>query len=262
MNTMGIRLLDGRHFFDGQGDAGESVLVNQTFVDRAGLKRPLGTQVTLDSANYTIIGVVGDYKEFGLHDIVPPCVLRLAKQDEYKYLVVRADKDKLSQVTDYLRKTWHKVAPNAPYRAFLQSDLIEKELRMTQAFQSISFFLAIVTLLLSASGLFAQISLNIDKRSKEIGIRKVLGASVLQIIGSVNGRFVRILLIAFGIGSVLGYLFTSKFIFQFIFKYHPDAGPEPYIGTFLAVMLCCTMVIGSKVYNAATANPIERLRAD
>lgn len=262
LNTMGIRLLDGRQFFDGQADADGSILVNQTFVERAGLKQPLGQQVTLDSANYTIIGVVNDYKEFGLHDVAPPCILRLANQEDYKYLVVRADKGKLSQITNYLQATWHKVAPNVPYRGFLQSDLIEKELRMTQAFQSIAFFLAIVTLLLSASGLFAQISLNIDKRSKEIGMRKVLGASVLQIIGAVNHRFVRILLIAFGIGSVLGYLFTSKFIFQFIFKYHPEAGPAPYIGTFLAVMLCCALIIGSKVYNAATANPIERLRAD
>lgn len=262
LNTMGIRLAAGRPFHDGEADVNESILVNQTFVKRSGIKQPLGQQVTLDSASYTIVGVVDDYKEFGLHDIVPPCILRLAKPDDYKYLVVRADKGKLSQVTDYLQATWHKVAPNVPYHAFLQSDLIEKELRMTQAFKSISFFLAIVTLLLSASGLFAQISLNIDKRSKEIGMRKVLGASVLQIIGTVNRRFVRILLIAFGIGSVFGYLFTSKFIFQFIFKYHPDAGPEPYIGTFVAVMLCCAMIIGSKVYNAATANPIERLRAD
>ena len=262
LNAMGIRLAAGRNFHEGEADVNESVLVNQTFVEQSKMTQPLGQQVTLDSANYTIVGVVDDYKEFGLHDIVPPCILRLAKPDDYKYLVVRADKDKLSQVTNYLRTTWHKVAPDVPYRGFLQSDLIEKELRMTQAFKSISFFLAIVTLLLSASGLFAQISLNIDKRSKEIGMRKVLGASVLQIIGTVNRRFVHILLIAFGVGSVLGYLFTSKFIFQFIFKYHPDAGPEPYIVTFLAVLVCCIIIIGSKVYRAATANPIERLRAD
>lgn len=93
-------------------------------------------------------------------------------------------------------------------------------------------------------------------------MRKVLGASVLQIIGTVNRRFVHILLIAFGVGSILGYLFTSKFIFQFIFRYHPDAGPEPYILTFIAVLACCALIIGSKVYNAASANPIERLRAD
>lgn len=262
LNTMGIRLMEGRHFFDGQADAEESILVNQTFVARAGLKQPLGQQVTIDSARYTIVGVTNDYKEFGLHDIVPPCILRLAKQDDYQYLVVRADKAKLTGVTGYLQATWHQVAPDVPYRGFLQSDLTEKELRMTQAFRSISFFLAIVTLLLSASGLFAQISLNIDKRSKEIGMRKVLGASVFQIIGSVNRQFVRILLIAFGVGSVFGYLFTSKFIFQVIFKYHPDISTEPYIGTFVAVVSCCMLIVGSKVYHAATANPIERLRAD
>jgi putative ABC transport system permease protein len=147
LHTMGIRLVQGRQFYDGQADADESILVNQTFVERSGLKQPLGQQITLDSAKYTIVGVVNDYKEFGLHDIVPPCILHLAKPDQYKYMVVRTDKDKLPQVTNYLRSAWHKVAPNVPYRAFLQSDLIEKELRMTQAFKSISFFLAIVTLL-------------------------------------------------------------------------------------------------------------------
>lgn len=262
LHTMGITLLQGRQFHDGQADVDASILVNQTFVQRSGLNQPLGQQVTLDSVRYTIVGVVSDYKEYGLHDLVPPCILRMAKPDEYKYMVVRANKDKLPLVATYLQAAWHKVAPDLPYRGFLQSDLIEKELRMTQGFKSIAFFLAIVTLLLSASGLFAQISLNIDKRSKEIGMRKVLGASVLQIIASVNQRFVRILLVAFVIGSIFGYLFTSKFIFQFIFKYHPDAGPEPYIGTFLSVLLCCCFIIGSKVYRAATANPIERLRAD
>jgi putative ABC transport system permease protein len=176
------------------------------------LTHPLGQQVTLDSAKYTIVGVVKDYKEYGLHDLVPPCVLQMARPNEFKFMVVRSDENKLSQVTKYLQTTWHDVAPNIPYRGFLQSDLIEKEIRMTQGFKSISFFLAVVTLLLSASGMFAQISLNIDKRSKEIGMRKVLGASVLQIIGLVNREFVRLLLIAFTIGSVLGYLFTSKFI--------------------------------------------------
>jgi putative ABC transport system permease protein len=260
LNSMGIRLVQGRHFYD--SDADESILVNQTFLQRLRLTQPLGQRVTLDSINYTIVGVVNDYKEYGLHGLIPPCVLRLAKPDEYKFMVVRTDKDQLSQVTKYLQEAWHKVVPNVPYRGYLQSDLIEKEIRMTQSFRSIAFFLAIVTLLLSASGLFAQISLNIDKRSKEIGIRKVLGASVLQIIGLVNREFIRILLIAFVVGSALGYLFTNKLIFQFIYKYHPDAGPAPYIGTFLIVLLCCSVIIGTKVFQAAKANPTERLRAE
>jgi ABC-type antimicrobial peptide transport system permease subunit len=262
LNSMGIRLVQGRHFYDTDADADESILVNQTFLQRLQLTQPLGQRVTLDSTNYTIVGVVNDYKEYGLHGLVPPCVLRRAKPDEYKFMVVRSDKERLPQVTRYLQTVWHKEMPNVPYRGYLQSDLIEKEIRMTQSFKSIAFFLAIVTLLLSASGLFAQISLNIDKRSKEIGIRKVLGASVLQIIGLVNREFIRILLIAFVVGSALGYLFTSKLIFQFIYKYHPDAGPTPYIGTFLIVLLCCCVIIGTKVFQAAKANPIKRLRAE
>lgn len=262
LNSMGVRLVQGRHFYNSSADADMSVLVNQTFLQRLQIKQPIGQQVTLDSTRYTIVGVVNDYKEYGLHEIVPPCVLRMAMPDDYKYMVVRADKDKLTQVVKSLQSTWHQLIPDVPYRGYLQSDLIEKEIRMTKAFKSIAFFLAIITLLLSASGLFAQISLNIDKRSKEIGIRKVLGASILQIIALVNREFMRILLIAFVIGSTLGYLFTSKFIFQVIYQYHPAAGPAPYIGTFLIVLVCCSVIIGTRVFNAAKANPIDRLRSE
>ena len=262
LNSMGIRLVEGRHFYNSGADADESILVNQTFLQRLQITQPLGQRIMLDSVNYTIVGVVNDYKEYGLHGLIPPCVLRMAKADAYKFIVVRADKNKLPQVTKYLQTAWHQVLPNIPYRGYLQSDLIEKEIRMTQSFKSIAFFLAIVTLLLSASGLFAQISLNIDKRSKEIGIRKILGASVLQIIGLVNREFIRILLIAFVVGSALGYLFTSKFIFQVIYQYHPNAGPMPYIGTFLIMVGCCAAIIGTKVFRAASANPIERLHAE
>lgn len=262
LNTMGVRLLQGRHFYDNGADADESILVNQTFLQRLQIKEPLGHRVTLDSINYTIVGVVNDYKEYGLHGLVPPCALRMAKPADYKFVVVRSDKDRLSQVTQHLQAAWHKLIPNVPYRGYLQSDLIEKEIRMTQAFRLIAFFLAVVTLLLSASGLFAQISLNIDKRSKEIGIRKVLGASVLQIIGLVNREFIRILLVAFVVGSALGYLFTGKFIYGIIYQYHADIGPVPYIGTFLIVLLCCGVIVGTKVYRAANANPIKRLRTE
>ncbi|MBS0030510.1 FtsX-like permease family protein [Chitinophaga sp. 22321] len=262
LNSMGIRLVQGRHFYNTGADADASILVNQTFLQRLQIKQPLGRQITLDSAHYTIVGVVNDYKEYGLHGLVPPCVLRMAKPGEYKFMVVRTDKDKLPQVTRYLQSTWQQLVPNIPYRGYLQSDLIEKEIRMTQAFKSIAFFLAVITLLLSASGLFAQISLNIDKRSKEIGIRKVLGASILQIIALVNREFIRILLIAFVAGSILGYLFTSKFIFQVIYQYHPVAGPTPYIGTFLIVLLCCSAIIGTRVFRAARANPVDRLRSE
>ncbi len=262
LKTMGIHLVQGRHFYDNGADNSESIIVNQTFIKRLEMKQPLGQRISLDSLKYTIVGVVNDYKEFGLHGLVPPCVLHMAKPADYKFMVVRTDEKNLTNINRLLQKAWHQVAPNNPYRGFLQSDLIEKEIRMTQGFRSIAFFLAIVTLLLSASGLFAQIALNIDKRSKEIGVRKVLGASVIQIIGLINRDFVRIIIIAFVIGSLLGYVFTSQFVFKVIYKYHPDAGPEPYFATLFIVMLSCILIVGTKIIQAAKTNPVSRLRGE
>lgn len=262
LNTMGIDLVEGRSFYNAGADVDASIIVNETFVQRMQLKQPINQQVTLDSTQYTIVGVVRDYKEYGLHGLVPPCVLHMAKPEDFKFMVIRADRDKLLQVTKFLKSTWSKLMPNTPYRGYLQSDLIEKEIRMTEAFKAIAFFLAMITLLLSASGLFAQISLSIDKRSKEIGIRKVMGASIMQIVGLVSKEFARVLLIAFIVGSTLGYLFTSKFIFQVIYQYHPVAGPLPYIATLLILVMCCSAIIGTRVFRAARTNPVDRLRSE
>ncbi|MES2809521.1 MAG: ABC transporter permease [Bacteroidota bacterium] len=262
LKTMGIKLTQGRNFFDNGADSESSIIINQTLAKNLGLKQPIGENLTIDSIRYSVVGVVNDYKEFGLHELVPPCVLHLAKPANYKLMVVRADEHNLAQITRTLQSTWHQIAPNTPYKGYLQSDLIEKEIRMTQGFKTIAFFLAIVTLLLSASGLFAQIALNIDKRSKEIGVRKVLGASIVQIIGLISRDFVRMITVAFIIGSVLGYLFTNKFVFQVIYKYHSEAGAEPYVATLLIIVLSCSAIIGTKVIQAAKVNPIKRLRAE
>lgn len=262
LNAMGVVLMEGRSFYNTGADVDASIIVNETFVQRMQLKQPINQQVTLDSTQYTIVGVVRDYKEYGLHGLVPPCVLHMAKPEDFKFMVIRADRDKLLQVTKFLKSTWSKLMPNTPYRGYLQSDLIEKEIRMTEAFKAIAFFLAVITLLLSASGLFAQISLNIDKRSKEIGVRKVMGASIMQIVALVSKEFARILLIAFIVGSTLGYLFTSKFIFQVIYQYHPVAGPLPYIATLLILIMCCSAIIGTRVFRAARTNPVDRLRSE
>jgi hypothetical protein len=96
----------------------------------------------MDSANYAIIAVVQDYKEFGLHGRVPPCVLQLAATDDYNYLVVRTDENKLIKVEKPIKSAWYRAVAGKPYMGFLQRDVVEKERYMHAGFQSVSFFLA------------------------------------------------------------------------------------------------------------------------
>ncbi|MEJ7586263.1 MAG: ABC transporter permease [Ferruginibacter sp.] len=261
--TMGLKLLSGRQFHGAEGlDKEQSVIVNQTLVKSLHLQSPLGKQIKMDSANYTIVGVVQDYKEFGLHGLVPPCALRLAATDDYKYLVARINKNNISKAEKAFKDAWYQVAPGKPYKGFLQTDVVDKERYMNIGFQSVSFFLAAIIILLSASGLFALVSLNILRRNQEIGVRKVLGASIANLMALITKDFVYILLTAFIIGSALGYLIINKIIFHFIYVYHADIGPDAFVITLLIILLSCFITVGLKVFTAANSNPVNSLKRD
>jgi ABC-type antimicrobial peptide transport system permease subunit len=260
LQTMGIKLSKGRQFYADKGlDSEKSIIVNQTLVKSLHLQHPVGEQIKIEDAYFTIIGVVEDYKEYGLHGLVPPCILRLAKAEEYKLMVVRAGKENLTQVNQFLQASWQKLAPGMPYNAFLQSELTAKEKYLNEGFRIVSFFLALVTILLSSSGLFVLVSLNVIRRSKEIAIRKVLGAGVWQMITFINRDFIRLMLIAFTIGSLLGYVFINGLLFRFIYVYHPQVGLEAFVATFFLIIISCVLTVGVKVYRAASANPVKVL---
>jgi ABC-type antimicrobial peptide transport system permease subunit len=224
------------------------------------LQKPIGEQLKVEDAYFTIVGVVEDYKEFGLHGLVPPCILRLAKTEDYNLMVVRAPEKDLSQINKHLQASWKQIAPGIPFKGFLQNELIAKDKYLNEGLQMVALFLALVTILLSASGLYALVSLNVVRRGKEIGIRKVLGASVWQMITFINKDFIRLTLIAFTVGSLLGYIFINNLVFRFIYVYHPEIGPQAFIATFLLIFLSCVLTVGLKVYGAASANPVKALR--
>jgi ABC-type antimicrobial peptide transport system permease subunit len=133
---------------------------------------------------------------------------------------------------------------------------------MNAGFQWVSFFLAGVIILLSASGLFALVSLNILRRSKEIGVRKVLGASVLNIMRLIGNDFIVMLLIAFIVGSALGYLIINKLVYNVIYTYHASFGADAFAGTLIIILGTCFITIGFKVYRAANANPVRIIKTD
>ncbi|RYZ28159.1 MAG: FtsX-like permease family protein, partial [Sphingobacteriales bacterium] len=260
MKAMGLRLTTGRPFHEGSGlDADRSVIVNETFAQQHRLKDPVGQQVKLDSAYYTIIGVIEDYKQLGLHALVPPCILRLAKPEDFKYVIVQS-RNELTELNVQMEKEWNRTVINKPYRAFFQADVVSKEQDLNRGFKTIAIGLALVTIVLSASGLFALVSLTIISRQKEIAMRKVLGATVSHLILLMNKDLVKIVAIAFVIGSSLGYLFVDKFIFQFILVYHTTVGVDPFLLTLLFMLVSCALTVGFKVYVAATSNPVDVLK--
>jgi ABC-type antimicrobial peptide transport system permease subunit len=262
--TMGIELIDGRLFnLDNASDQGEAVLVNKTFLEKTGMQDPLDKVIVLHDTRRRIVGVLEDHIDnLGRSKELEPFVFYPAGKDQYINLVVKTEKADVPEIQKYLEKTWKEVFPTRPFEARTQDDLLLSNSREVNGnLQKIFLFITILGGLLSASGIFALASLNIARRTKEIGIRKALGATVSSIVGLLNKEFVIILIIAGIIGSVGGYFLTGALLDN-IYAYHIAVGILPVILCALVIFIVGIFTTSSTILKAAHSNPVDTLRSE
>jgi len=262
LQTMGLTVLDGRVFDPDrvEADRGKSIVVNQNMVDAFGWENPVGRKVRVnDTIQYEIIGVVKDFFANGMWAKIEPMMLKLPDSDVYRTLAVRANSEDLPGVLDHLRETWVKMIPNYPFDGMYQEDTLQEEKAINRSIKQIYIFLAIVATILSMIGLYTLVSLSILNRTKEIGIRKVMGSPVLRIWLVLSKGFLINLAISSLIGCVGGY-YLSLMMLDSIWDYWLDFTPGIYIYSVLIILAATAATITGKVYQAALQNPVNCLR--
>jgi putative ABC transport system permease protein len=191
-----------------------------------------------------------------------PFVFYPAGKAQYVTLIVKAEKADVAETQKYLETTWKRVFPARPFESTLQEDILLKNSKETNAnLEKIFLFITILGGLLSASGIFALASLNIAKRTKEIGIRKALGASVTNIVALLNREFVIILFCAGILGAVAGYFLTEAMLSQ-IYKIHVSVGVATVISCALLIFVIGILTTSSTILGAAKSNPVDTLRSE
>ena len=262
VETMGLTLLDGRGFDpDMDTDFTNAVLVNETLARELGWAEPVGQFMTIDSTRYEVIGMLEDFHDNGLWDPVDPCAFRLTTLDNFYYLTARVQGDDLIAANAFLAETWAQIAPDAPYEGRYQDDVMAEAMLINRSIKTVFYYIAMLAIVIAAAGLFAMVSLNIARRTKEIGIRKVLGASVLHISGLINAPFILMLLIASVLASVAGY-FTLDLMLDSIWTYHVGMGVLPFMLATLLIFVIALVTVGGRIYKISTANPVPALRYD
>jgi putative ABC transport system permease protein len=262
LQTMGLTVMDGRIFEPDrkEADRGVSIVVNQMMVDAFEWENPVGRQVRMnDTLQYTIIGVVRDFFSGGMWTKIEPMLMRLPMEDRYYGLAVRAENSDLPEVLEYLRETWLKLVPNYPFAGMYQEDTLEEEKAINRSIKQLYIFLAIVASLLSMIGLYTLISLSILNRTKEIGIRKVMGSPIQRIWLVLSKGFLINLAFTSVLGCVGGY-YLSLILLDSIWDYWLDFNAGMYIYTVLIILLLTAVTISGKVYQAAMQNPFTCLR--
>jgi putative ABC transport system permease protein len=262
--TMGLAMVSGRDFSDNIAADSLSVVVDENFISNHFLSEdPIGREVEYKGKVLTVIGVVRNHlnglldKRSKNHDhmFVRP------SDTDYRLMVVRAtDAKHLSEIQRLIRKEWKKVLPDRPFESKTQAHVVfEGASQYNQNLKTIFLFLTILGCLLSASGIYSLASLNVERRMKEIAIRKVLGSSVRSILFLVNKQFALILLVAMIVGGIAGALSTNALLTD-LYTYHMAVSATTVLLCAFAVFLLGVLVTSGTIIKAANASPKDTLR--
>lgn len=261
MQTLGITLLEGRNFKkDSETDRNESVIVTEGLARKFNWQDPIGKEIIwMDTVSLYVIGVVKDIYSHGLWDQLEPTMFRYGTEDKIGYIVVNGSAEKIVDINRYMENTWNELFPNKMYRGRYMDEPMVEANTVNNNIVKMFIFLGVVALFLSATGLFTMLSLNIIKRMKEIGVRKVLGASIANISRVVNTEFVIILLSASIIGVIVG-SYMASMLMGSIWDYYLAATASTFAISVFLMLFISFLSIAFKTYNAAKMNPAKTLR--
>ncbi len=208
---------------------------------------------------WEIIGVVNDFHFKDLHSEIEPYGFQLNNVPQYNYAIVHA-KGKVSATLKSIESTWHKLNPNEPLEYSFLDDDFQKNYEADNRLSAIVRNFTIIAILISCLGLFGLATFSAEQRTKEIGIRKVLGASVQSIVALLSKEFLMLVLIAIVIATPLAWWAMNKWLQDF--AYRTTIQWWVFVIAAIIAILIALITISSQAIKAALTNPVKNLRTE
>ena len=270
LKVMEIPLLMGRDFSKKLlTDIGTSVVVNETLVERMGWAEPLGKRLSAGPMVGRVIGVVRDFHFKSLHRQVEPLVM-VAPRDDFsalppaarpmvsRTLLLRISGEDVSQTLSYLSDQFVAFDPKHPFEYEFLDDSLDQLYMSERRLMRLTGIFSGICIFISCLGLFGLSAFTTEKRTKEIGIRKVLGAKTLQIILMLSRGIVGIMMIAAVIASLLAYVAIDEWLSSF--AYRAGINPLVFVLSALVAMAVAFLTLALQSFKTANANPVHALR--
>ncbi len=266
--TLQIKLLQGRNFAqDMSTDKSQSVVVNETFIKDAGWKDAIGKKIqdgVIEKGNplfFQVVGVVKDFNIFSLQHKIEPLVLHLPPVPKEKdNLYVRINKSGIKEALQFIERTYRKFDAEHPVDYHFLDQNFAKQYQAEQKQGTILLIFTVLTILIACLGLFGLVTFMAQQRTKEIGIRKVLGASIAQITALLSKDFLKLVLLALVIASPLAYFTMQKWLQDFAYRIQICWWVFALSG--LLAVLIALITISFQSIKAALANPVKSLRSE
>jgi putative ABC transport system permease protein len=261
LDTLQVQFKKGRNFDRGFATDDRAIIINEKFAQTLGWENSLNQRVVIANCEYSVIGVIADFYNQPFTEPVKPALFRLGDPGDYRYLSARVQSGKVIQSAKFLENTWKQLFPNKLYEAFYQNEIWVEFFSVNEGIYKLTIFCGLIALLISCVGLFGLLSISIVKRTKEISIRKVLGASISNIIQLLSGNILKIMVISSIIGAPLCYFFTVSLLDSYFSIRTPMTLTPFLIASFILISTSILTVL-SQILNTARMNIVDRLRAE
>jgi putative ABC transport system permease protein len=262
----GMKMAAGRNFSPAFSTDTNNFLLNETAVRALGWKNPqnaLGTDMKYDNWTGKVIGVVKDFQFESLHQKIIPLLFELPparKGYYYNKMSVKVKAGNVQSAINTLRDTWHKYLPETPFEFTFLDEKFDQLYRSEQQQGSLFTIFSCIAIFIACLGLFGLSAFTITQRVKEIGIRKVLGATIPQIVTELSKDFLKLVLIAAVIAFPVAWYAMGKWLLDFAFRI--SIGWWIFVGAGIIALIIAFATISFQSIKAAMANPVKSLRSE
>jgi len=263
LEVLGVEFVDGRNFSQKfSTDPTESVIINQTAAKTFGWSEPLGktflfTSASGETISMNVIGVVKDFHSDSFHNPIEPLII-YNQSDRANFLAIKVSDKNISETIEKLKKQIKIFAPDFPFKYYFLDETLNNMYREDYQIGKLAMYFCILAILLGCLGLFGLTSFLIQNRTKEIGIRKVLGASVSRINELLARQFVSLIFISIVISFPLAFFIMKRWLQNFAYKTSQNIWI--FLISGLGVLFISIMTVSVQTIKAAQVNPADIIK--
>ncbi|HMQ63611.1 MAG TPA: FtsX-like permease family protein, partial [Flavilitoribacter sp.] len=262
--TLKLELTEGRNFTSGMSTDSSACLINETAARKLGWEEPLGKQISYGGQSpYTVIGVVKDFNFRSLHEEIEPIVLMMSPW-KLSNMAVRVRAGETATAVAAIQSLWKEMAPNGAFEYQFLDQQYDAQYRAEQRMGQVFTVFSGLAVFIACLGLFGLAAFMAEQRRKEVGIRKVLGASVAGIVSLLSRDFLRLVLLGLLLAAPAAWYLMNNWLKDFAYHTPMDLGSIWWIFavTGLAAVLIAGATVSFQSIRAAVANPVDSLREE
>jgi putative ABC transport system permease protein len=257
LEVMKISVVAGRNFSKEYATDGDAFLINEALAKKLGWSDPVGKKIMRDG-EHRVIGMISDFNYSTLHTKIEPLLITLKPYDGYYYLAIRLAPQNLSNTLDAIEKKWYDILPNQPYSHVFLDSYVENAYASENKTGETFLVFSLLAIFIACLGLFGLANYSGEQKRKEIGIRKVYGASNRHILTLLSTDFTKWVILANILAWPLAYWVMDKWLQ--LFEYRTGISVWIFVLTFCITTVISVVTIFYQVHHAARANPVDTIK--